>query len=331
MSATTNASACRLDQSSAASAAAALDDAAIAAAAARIARVLRPTPLLAAPGRDAFLKLENLQVTGAYKVRGAFNAVAARWERGQRQPLVCASAGNHGLGVAWAARHFGLPATIIVPAGAPAAKVRGCQALGAQVIVGGDNVETCLARAEVLAAASGAGLLHPFDDLDVIAGQATVAVELLSFAPDVVLVPIGGGGLAAGVAAVCKRRGVRVVGVQVTGLDVFRRAWLGQPGPSSASSHLSATLADGLRVARPGRLTVPLCAASLDDVVLVDEEQIAATMASLALNEKIIAEGAGAAAVAALPQVAGQRKVAIVSGGNVDAAVLAAVAARAAA
>jgi threonine dehydratase len=198
------------------------------------------------------------------------------------------------------------------------------------VIVGGDSVESCLSRAEALASSSGAGLLHPFDDLDVIAGQATVAVELLSFAPDVVLVPIGGGGLAAGVAAVCKRRGVRVVGVQVTGLEAFRRAWLGQTGPSS-SALLSATLADGLRVARPGRLTVPLCAASLDDVVLVDEEQIAATMASLALNEKIIAEGAGAVAVAALPQVAGRRKVAIVSGGNVDAAVLAKVAARAAA
>lgn len=321
-----------------------LTDDLIAAAMARIAPVLRPTPLIAAPLRAAFLKLENLQVTGAYKVRGAFNAVAARWERGDRRSLVCASAGNHGLGVAWAARQFGLSATIVVPTGAPSAKVRGCRALGAEVIDGGDNVEDCLARAAALSIARDAGLLHPFDDLEVIAGQATVAVEMLSFEPDVVLVPIGGGGLASGVAMVLKQRGVRVVGVQVAGLDAFRQAWLGgaafdaqrSPSPSSpfspSPSPLSSpsTLADGLRVTRPGRLTVPLCADLLDDVLLVDEDQIADAMTSLALGEKVVAEGAGAAAVAALPQVVGRRRVAIVSGGNVDAAVLARLAARAA-
>jgi threonine dehydratase len=313
-----------------------LDDAAIAAAAARIGRVFRPTPLLHAPGRGAFLKLENLQTTGAYKVRGAYNAVAARWERGERRPLVCASAGNHGLGVAWAARYFGLPATIVVPGDAPATKVRGCRALGARVVVGGDTVEQCLAQADILCAAGDAGLVHPFDDLEVIAGQATLAVELLSFRPDVVVVPIGGGGLAAGVGTVLRRLGIRVVGVQVAGIDGFRRAWLGHPSvamppPRDGRDAPPTTLADGLRVACPGRLTVPLCRDLLDDIVLVTEAEIADAVASLALVEKVVAEGAGAAAVAALPVIAGARKVAVVSGGNIDAAVLARLATGAAA
>ncbi|HXI60720.1 MAG TPA: pyridoxal-phosphate dependent enzyme, partial [Polyangia bacterium] len=260
-----------------------------------------------------------------------------RWERGERRPLVCASAGNHGLGVAWAARYFGLPATIVVPGDAPATKVRGCQALGARVVVGGDTVEQCLARADTLCAAGVAGLVHPFDDLEVIAGQATLAVELAPFRPDVVVVPIGGGGLAAGVGTVLKRLGIRVVGVQVAGIDGFRRAWLGHsfvpmpPATRAATGAPSTTLADGLRVACPGRLTVPLCRDLLDDIVVVSEEQIADAVASLALVEKVVAEGAGAAAVAALPVVAGARKVAVVSGGNIDAAVLARLASRAAA
>ncbi|HVR60982.1 MAG TPA: pyridoxal-phosphate dependent enzyme [Polyangia bacterium] len=313
----------------------AVDAASIAAAVARIAAVMPPTPLLPAPGRGAFLKLENLQVTGAYKVRGAFNAVAAGIARGDRRDLVCASAGNHGLGVAWAARHFDRRATVVVPAGAAAAKVGGCRALGAEVITGGADVEACLRAARALAETRGARLLHPFDDPDVIAGQATVAVELLPFRPDVVLVPIGGGGLAAGVCVVLKPHGVRVVGVQVSGLDRFRRAWRSPPpSPLSSSSSFSAalppSLADGLRVAQPGALALSLCAGLLDDVVLVAEDQIAETVASLAMREKVVAEGAGAAAVAALPLVSGARKVAIVSGGNIDAAVLARLAARAA-
>jgi threonine dehydratase len=201
-------------------------------------------------------------------------------------------------------------------------------------VVGGDTVEQCLARADILCAAGDAGLVHPFDDLEVIAGQATLAVELLPFRPDVVVVPIGGGGLAAGVGTVLKRLGIRVVGVQVAGIDGFRRAWLGHPAAPSTRAATSApltTLADGLRVARPGRLTVPLCRDLLDDIVLVSEEQLADAVASLALVDKVVAEGAGAAAVAALPVVAGARKVAVVSGGNIDAAVLARLAARAAA
>ena len=313
----------------------ALPPASIAAAAARIAAVLPPTPVIHAPGRGALLKLENLQVTGAFKVRGAFNAVASGVARGDRRDLVCASAGNHGLGVAWAARHFDRRAIVVVPAGAAAAKVRGCRALGAEVITGGADVEACLRAACVVAEARGARLLHPFDDPDVIAGQATVGVELLPLRPDVVLVPIGGGGLAAGVCAALRPHGVRVVGVQVRGLDRFRQAWRTSPSLSSSSpgfspAALPASVADGLRVARPGALALSVCAALLDDIVLVSEDQIADTIASLAVREKVVAEGAGAAAVAALPLVSGVRKVAIVSGGNIDAGVLARLATRAA-
>jgi threonine dehydratase len=300
-----------------------LSPALIEAAAARIGSALPPTPVVASPSRGAWLKLENLQVTGAYKVRGAFNAVAAQVERGDRRPLFAASAGNHGLGVAWAARHFDLPATIVVPACAPRAKVRGCERLGAEVRREGADFHACAALAEALAAARGGRFLHAFDDPEVIAGQATVALELLALAPDVVLIPIGGGGLLAGMGSVLRRAGVRVVGVQVAGVDAFRRVLAGQHPRAAA-----ATLADGLRVTAPGLLTRRIGAAALDQILVVDEAALAATIVSLALEDKIVAEGAGAASVTALGAVTGHRKVAVVSGGNIDGEVLSRLTAR---
>ena len=174
-------------------------DADLAAARARITAALAPTPVVAARSRDAWLKLENLQITGSFKVRGALNAIARGVESGDRRAIVAASAGNHGQGVAWAARRFGLSACVVVPRDAPRAKVEGCRALGAEVVVGGDGYESCWALAHQLAGRRGARLVHAFDDPDVIAGQATVGFELAALAPDVVLVPVGGGGLAAGV------------------------------------------------------------------------------------------------------------------------------------
>jgi threonine dehydratase len=287
-------------------------------AARRIRATFAPTPLVFCEARRAWLKLENLQVTGAYKVRGAFNALAAQVERGDRRAVFAASAGNHGLGVAWAARRFGLQATIVVPAAAPAAKVAGCRALGARVVNGGDGFESCLHAGQALARARGGRFLHAFDDPEVIAGQSTVAMELLRLRPDVVLIPVGGGGLTAGMGSLLKRAGVRVVGVQVAGVDALRRALAGQ-----AAQPPRPTLADGLRVAAPGRLTLRICAALLDDIVTVEEDEVAAAVASLATRDRIIAEGAGAVAVAALPRVTGERRAAVISGGNIDAAVLA--------
>ena len=304
-----------------------LDGGLLAAAAARVRGVLPETPLIRSERLGAWLKLESLQITGAYKVRGALNALASAVERGDHRPIFAASAGNHGLGVAWSARRLGLAATIVVPDGAPRTKVAGCRALGARVIRAGEGFESCVARARALAHASGGRFLHAFDDPEVIAGQSTVAAELLAARPDVVVVPIGGGGLVAGVGSLLRRHGIRVVGAQVEGVDSLRRALAGVDG---LAQPYAATLADGLRVAAPGRLPLRIAAAFLDEIVVVSEDELENALASLALHERVIAEGAGAVAVAALARVAGGRRVAVVSGGNIDARQLGQILARAA-
>jgi threonine dehydratase len=291
----------------------------LSAAAARIRGLLPATPLVRSERLGAWLKLESLQITGAYKVRGALNALAAQGERGDGRPVFAASAGNHGLGVAWAARHLGVAATIVVPDSAPETKVAGCRALGARVVRAGDVFEGCVSRARALAHAAGGRFLHAFDDPEIIAGQATIAGELLALRPDVVVVPVGGGGLIAGIGSVLHREGIRVVGAQVAGLDALRRALARE---AATAGPAPATLADGLRVTAPGSLPLRIARAFLDEIVLVSEAEVASAMAALALGDRVIAEGAGAVAVAALARVAGQRAVAIVSGGNVDAAVL---------
>ena len=293
---------------------------------ARIEDALPPTPLLRSERLGAWLKLESLQITGAYKVRGALNALMAQVARGDRRAIYVASAGNHGLGVAWSARRLGLAATIVVPDEAPDVKTAGCLALGARVVRGGYTFERCATAARALAAAHDGRFLHAFDDPEVIAGQSTVATELLALRPDVVVIPIGGGGLIAGMGSVLRRAGIRVVGVQVAGVDSLRRA-LGRQAsgqqPHAGAVPQATTLADGLRVGVPGRLPLRIAAAFLDEIVVVDEAEVAAAMLTLALGEHVVAEGAGAVAVAALARVTGQRRVAIVSGGNVDAGVLA--------
>ena len=298
-----------------------LDPKLIASAEACIRGVLPPTPVLASARLGAWLKLESLQTTGAYKVRGAFNALAARVGRGDQRPVFAASAGNHGLGVAWAARQLGLAATIVVPADAPKTKVAGCLALGATLVQAAGGFESCAVLARRLAAAAGGAFLHAFDDAEVIAGQSTVAAELLPLEPDVVVVPVGGGGLIAGMGSLLRRHGIRVVGAQVAGVDSLRRALsgLGAPEPGTEPS---ATLADGLRVAAPGRLPLRIASAFLDEIVVVSEAEVAAALVGLALHERVVAEGAGAVAVAALARVRGRRRVAVISGGNIDAAVL---------
>jgi threonine dehydratase len=304
-----------------------LDGGLIATAAARVRGVLPETPLVRSERLGAWLKLESLQITGAYKVRGALNALASQVERGDHRPIFAASAGNHGLGVAWSARRLGLAATIVVPDDAPRTKVAGCQALGARVIRVDGDFESCVARARALALVAGGRFLHAFDDAEVIAGQSTVAAELRAARPDVVVVPIGGGGLIAGVGSLLRREGVRVVGAQVEGVDSLRRA-LAREG--AAAQLPTRTLADGLRVAAPGRLPLRIAAAFLDEIVVVSEDEVAVALASLALHERVVAEGAGAVAVAALARVSGNRRVAVVSGGNIDARRLGRILARAA-
>lgn len=289
------------------------------AAQARLRKYLPVTPIHYAERFGVMLKLENLQRTGSYKVRGAMNAMLAAKERGDTRPVICASAGNHAQGVAWAAYHLGVPAITVMPNGAPQTKIAGVQHWGATVRQHGSSYDEAFAFAREFAATNGYRFLPAFDDPDVIAGQGTIGIEIAPHLPDVVIVPIGGGGLASGVALALKSQGVRVVGAQVEGVDSMARAIKGDTREIAPVP----TLADGVKVKIPGFLTRKLCTALLDDVVIVREAELRETLVRLALEEHVIAEGAGALALAAGKRVAGKRKCAVVSGGNIDAAVLA--------
>jgi threonine dehydratase len=256
------------------------------------------------------------------------NALLAARERGDTRPVIAASAGNHAQGLAWAGYRLRMPVITVMPRGAPQTKVAGVAHWGATVRLHGDNYDEAKGFAFELAAQHGYRLLSAFDDADVIAGQGTVGLELAALAPDVVLVPIGGGGLAAGVAlalksaclsAMASRRGVRIVGAQVEGVDAMARALRGDHAPIEPA----ATLADGVKVKTPGALTLCVLHELLDDIVIVREAELRETLVRLALEEHVIAEGAGALALAAGRRIASKRKCAVVSGGNIDAAVLA--------
>ena len=289
------------------------------AAKARLRRYLPDTPLHYAERFGVWLKLENLQRTGSYKVRGALNALLAGIERGDERPVICASAGNHAQGLAWAAWRLGVTAIAVMPTAAPATKVAGVKHWGGTVRLHGNSYDEAYAFALNLAQENGWRFLSAFDDPDVIAGQGTLGLELAPHAPDVVIVPIGGGGLASGVALALKSQGVRVVGAQVEGVDSMVRAIAGD----TRAIDPVPTLADGVKVKIPGFITRRLCASLLDDVVIVREAELRETLVRLALEEHLIAEGAGALALAAGRRVAGKRKCAVVSGGNIDASVLA--------
>ena len=289
------------------------------AAQARLRRYLTATPLHHAERFGCWLKLENLQRTGSYKVRGALNALLAARERGDDRPVIAASAGNHAQGLAWAAYRLNVPAIAVMPHGAPQTKVAGVAHWGATVRLHGDTFDEARAFALQLAEKNGYRFLSAFDDPDVIAGQGTVGLEIAALAPDVVLVPIGGGGLAAGVALALKAQGVRIVGAQVEHVDAMARA-LRREAPGAPPV---ATLADGVRVKEPGLLTRRILSELIDDIVIVREAELRETLVRLALEEHVIAEGAGALALAAGRRVAGKRKCAVVSGGNIDATVLA--------
>ncbi len=293
----------------------------VAAAAARLRPLLAPTPLVRSERFDGWLKLETLQVTGSYKVRGALNAMLVALAAGDRRPVIAASAGNHARGVAWAAQRLGLTAHTVVPVTAPRTKVRGTEALGASVIRWGNTFEDALVHARQLADRHDWRFLPAFDDADVIAGQGTVGWELLELLPDVVLVPLGGGGLAAGIGLALKSRGVKVIGVHVDGLDAMARALAGR-GPLEEAR---TTIADGVRVRAVGELTRGICAQVLDDIVVVPEAIVQKTIVDLASFDRVVAEGAGALACAALARVRARRKVAVVSGGNIDIETLAAL------
>jgi threonine dehydratase len=259
--------------------------------------------------REVHLKAENLQRTGAFKVRGAVNKVATLTEQERTAGVVAASAGNHGQAVAWAARQGGIRARIFVPQAAPMAKVEACRNYGAETIMVGERFEEAMAAALAEVDETGATFVHPFEDPVVIAGQGTIGLELAEqvSSAETVLVPVGGGGLAAGIAIALRavKPGVRIVGVQA-GLSGF-------------------TIADGIFVKHPGELTMRILEDQLDDMVDVTDEEISEAMVLLLERAKLVVEGAGAVGVAAL--LAGKAggsgpATAVLSGGNIDATLL---------
>lgn len=294
----------------------------------RIATGLRLTPCLIAPalsdlvGMRISIKRDDLQYTGSFKERGARNALLGLSAVERSRGVVAASAGNHALGLAYHGRQLGIPVTVVVPVSAPEVKIARCRAFGAQVVVHGATFDEAQAYAMTLAAQTAAMSVHPFDDPRVIAGQGTMALEILDQVPDVdtVVVPVGGGGLLAGVATVVKsiRPSVRVVAVEPANAACFLAAQL-CGGPTDAAS--APTLADGLAVARIGETTFGLAASRVDDVVTVSEDEIAAAIALLARKADVVAEGAGAVALAAVlaGKVEGGRSVVVPVGGrNID-------------
>ena len=310
----------------------------VAAARPAVQAIARRTPVLTSRtfsdrfGGTVALKAENLQRTGSFKVRGAAAKLAALGDACGRG-VVCASAGNHGQGVAAAAAALGIACEVFVPDDASIGKFDAMSSLGAKVQFGGSSVDDCLELARSRSQEAGMCLVHPFDDPHVVAGQGSVGLELLEDVPDLatVVVPVGGGGLASGVAIAVKsaRPGVRVIGVQASACAPFAaslRSGVAEPADSAL------TIADGIAVKRPGELTLQLLRQYLDDLVVVAEDEIAAAMVLLLERAKLVVEGAGAVSVAAL--LGGQIEpgegttVAILSGGNVDVTLLASVARR---
>jgi threonine dehydratase len=299
--------------------------------------VVRQTPVVSSQtlservGTTIVLKAENLQRTGSFKLRGALAKIAALGPA-CAGGVVCGSAGNHAQAVAYAARSLGVPCEVFMPEAAPISKVEACKALGAQVELTGTIVDEALAAAHARAAAAGMAFIHPFDDLDVIAGQAGVGLELLQQVHDLtrVVVPLGGGGLISGIATVVKqaRPAVEVVGVQVEACAPFP-ASLAAGVPTLVPAH--AAIADGIAVKRPGELTLKLIDALVDELVLVSEDEVAEAMVFLLERTKLVVEGAGAVGVAGLlankigePRTPGTTAI-VLSGGNVDAGLLAEV------
>jgi threonine dehydratase len=298
---------------------------------ARIASLARVTPLLPIGDHNlqVSLKLESLQYTGSFKIRGAANALAQLSEADQRRGVMAASAGNHAQGVAAAAGAMGIAATIVMPENTPLVKTERTRRYGAQVILHGADFEAAYAHAMELCAQQKCVFIHPFADERIIAGQGTVGLELLEQAPemDSVIVPVGGGGLISGVAMAIKeqRPEVRIFGVQT---ELVPALALSVARHELTSVEPQPTIAEGIAVAQPAQMTYDLISRYVEDIVTVSEAQIASAMLDLLEDHKLVVEGAGAAPLAALPQLegrVGKQTVLVISGGNVDVTTLGAV------
>ena len=274
-------------------------------------------------GAEVYLKYENQQKTGSFKVRGAYNKIMKRYEEGGLKAVVASSAGNHAQGVAFAASRIGVPATICMPRSTPIAKVSATQGYGANVVLHGAIYDEAYAKACEIVDTEGAELIHPFDDEDVIAGQGTIALEILSDLPfvDMVLVPAGGGGLVSGVAACIKQINprIQVIGVQAAGAPAIAENFKKDEVTPSATVH---TIADGIAVKNPGKITMEYINQYVDQMVTVTDAEIAGAILLLLERTKQVVEPAGATPLAAIlngkVDIKGKKVCCVLSGGNID-------------
>ncbi|MGM0533560.1 MAG: threonine ammonia-lyase, partial [Campylobacterota bacterium] len=299
----------------------------------RLESVIKHTPFGSAKnlsehcGADVYLKKENLQITGSFKLRGAFNKVATLVEKGSKG-VIAASAGNHAQGVAFSAKHFGITATIVMPEATPLTKINGVRDHGAQVVLHGTNFDEAYAKSQEIAAQKGYEFVHPFADDAVIAGQGTLALEIMESCEDldILIVPVGGGGLISGIAKAAKHINpdIKVYGVAAAGAPAMSQSFQAKKCIDSISVK---TIADGIAVRDTSQKTLDYILEYVDDIVLVDDEEIANAILFLLEKQKLVVEGAGATSVAALlhdkiEDVKGKKIASVLSGGNIDVTML---------
>jgi threonine dehydratase len=277
-----------------------------------------------ATGTKLWLKLENLQMTGSFKERGACNKLTAMSAADRARGVIASSAGNHAQGVAYHAQRLGIDATIVMPESAPLVKITSTRGFGAKVVLFGATFEEAYEKAKEIEAAENRIFVHAFEDEQIMAGQGTIGLELLEQNPylEAIVVAVGGGGLAAGIAIAIKETNprIKVFGVETSVLPSMKAAF-DAGGPVTVPA--ARTIAEGVAIRRAGILTHEACKKYLDDIVLVDEEEIAEAILMLLEREKTVAEGAGAVPLAALlqkriPSILGKKVAALVSGGNID-------------
>ncbi len=272
---------------------------------------------------SVYLKMENLQKTGSFKLRGAFNKISRLPEKDRKNGVIASSAGNHAQGVAMAATSYGIKSTIVMPKHAPLSKIAATKSYGAEVILYGDVYDEAYEKAKEIQKQTGAVFVHPFNDPEVIAGQGTIGIEILEDLPDtdIIVVPIGGGGLISGVAIAAKniKPSIKIIGVQAKNMPSMVE--------SISQGHIATiegmpTIADGIAVKTPGELTFNIIRHYVDDIITVDEDEIANAILLLMERAKVIAEGSGAVSVAAilnrLEYIENKKVVALISGGNID-------------
>ncbi len=300
----------------------------------RIERIVAQTPFAYAPylseitGVNIYLKKENLQVTGAFKIRGAYNKIASLTQEERKYGVVAASAGNHAQGVALSANLFNIKAVIIMPESTPLTKVNGVKHYGAEVILAGSNYDEAYMYALQYSKENNLTFVHPFEDEDVIAGQGTIGLEILERCQelDAVVVPIGGGGLIAGISTAIKEINpdVKVIGVSASGAPAFKMSYENKKPIDSTSVR---TIADGIAVRDTSPITLEYALKNVDKVLSVDDEEIASAILYLLEKQKLVVEGAGAVGVAALlhhklDELKGKNVAVVLSGGNMDVTLL---------